>query len=92
FLQGAFELRNGLPGGVPPRSSGPDVIRAMSTEQWLNFIGISLDPKRAGDLRFTINLITPDNGEQYAVEMSNGTLTNIKGYLAKKPDLTVTVN
>src|SRR5215471_456715 len=24
FLQGAFELRNGLPGGVPPRSTGPD--------------------------------------------------------------------
>ncbi len=30
FLQGAFELRNGLPGGVPPRSTGPDVVRAMS--------------------------------------------------------------
>ena len=29
FLQGAFELRNGLPGGVPPRSTGPDVVRAM---------------------------------------------------------------
>ena len=34
FLQGAYELRNGLPGGRPPRSAGPDVIRAMSTEQW----------------------------------------------------------
>jgi alkyl sulfatase BDS1-like metallo-beta-lactamase superfamily hydrolase len=47
FLQGAFELRNGLPGGVPPRSTGPDVVRAMSTEQWLDFVGISMDPKKA---------------------------------------------
>jgi alkyl sulfatase BDS1-like metallo-beta-lactamase superfamily hydrolase len=92
FLQGAFELRNGLPGGVPPRSTGPDVVRAMSTEQWLNFIGISMDPKKAEGIRFTFNLVTPDNGEQYTIEMSNATLTNIKGFQAKIPDLTVTVN
>ena len=92
FLQGAFELRNGLPGGVPPRATGPDVVRAMSTEQWLDFIGISLDPKKADGIRFTINLATPDNGEQYAIEMSNATLTSIKGFQAKQPDLTMTVN
>jgi len=92
FLQGAFELRNGLPGGVPPRSTGPDVVRAMSTEQWLDFIGISMDPKKAEGMRFTFNLVTPDNGEHYAVELSNATLTSIKGFLAKNPDLTVTLN
>jgi alkyl sulfatase BDS1-like metallo-beta-lactamase superfamily hydrolase len=92
FLQGAFELRNGQPGGIPPRATGPDVIRAMSTEQWLDFIGISLDPKKAEGMRFTVNLVTPDNGEQYTIEMTNATLTNIKGFQAKNPDLTVTVN
>jgi len=92
FLQGAFELRNGLPGGIPPRPTGPDVIRAMSTGQWLDFIGISLDPKKAEGIRFTINFVTPDNGEQHTIEMSNATLTNIKGFQAKNPDLTVTVN
>lgn len=92
FLQGAFELRNGLPGGIPARSTGPDVIRAMTTEQWLNFLGISIDPKRADGIHFVMNLITPDNGEQFVVEMSNGTLTNIKGFQAEKPDLTVTIN
>jgi len=92
FLQGAFELRNGLPGGLPPRSAGPDVVRAMSTEQWLDFVGISMDPKRADGLRFTANLVTPDNGEQFVVEVSNATLTSIKGFRAKNPDLTVTVN
>ena len=92
FLQGAFELRNGLPGGVPVRSAVPDVIRAMSTEQWLDFVGISMDPKKAEGMRFTINLATPDNGEKFVVEMSNATLTSIKGFQAPKPDLTVTVN
>ena len=92
FLQGAYELRNGLPGGTPVRSSGPDMIRAMSTENWLDFIGISIDPRKADGMRFTINLVTPDNGEKYLVEMSNATLTNIKGEQASKPDLTITVN
>jgi linear primary-alkylsulfatase len=92
FLQGAYELRNGLPGGTPPRSTGPDVIRAMSTEQWLDFLGISMDPRKADGMRFTINLVTPDNGEKYLIELSNATLTNIKGVQAAKPDLTITLN
>jgi alkyl sulfatase BDS1-like metallo-beta-lactamase superfamily hydrolase len=92
FLQGSFELRNGLPGGTPPRSTGPDVVRAMSTEMWLDFLGISMDPKRADGMRFTINLVTPDNGEKYLVELSNATLTNIEGQQSKNPDLTITVN
>lgn len=92
YLQGAYELRNGLPGGTPPRSTGPDVVRAMSTEMWLDFLGISMDPKRAEGLRFTINLVTPDNGEKYLIELSNATLTNILGQQAKNPDLTITLD
>jgi alkyl sulfatase BDS1-like metallo-beta-lactamase superfamily hydrolase len=67
FLQGAFELRNGL-------------------------LGISMDPKKAEGLRYTISFVTPDNGEKYAIELENATLTNVKGFLAAKPDLTVTVD
>jgi alkyl sulfatase BDS1-like metallo-beta-lactamase superfamily hydrolase len=51
-----------------------------------------MDPKRADGIRFVINLVTPDNGERFVVEMSNATLTTIKGEQAKSPDLTVTVN
>ena len=92
FLGAAYELRHGMPGGASPESSGPDTIRGMSTDLWLNFLGIRLDSKKAEDLKFVINLVTPDNGEKYVVEMSNATLTNIKGQQAKKPDLTITVN
>lgn len=92
YLQGAYELRNGLPQGRAPRSTGPDVIRAMSTENWLDFLGISLDPHKAEGLAFKMNLVTPDNGEKYAVEFSNATLTNIKGEQAQNPDLTLTLN
>ena len=92
YLQGAYELRNGLPTAAAPRASGPDVIRAMSTEMWLDFLGVSMDPKRAEGLSFTLNLVTPDNGEKFLVELSNATLTNIIGQQAKNPDLTITIN
>ena len=92
FLAGAFELRNGIPAGASPKTSGPDMIRAMSTELWLDFLGIRLDSKKAEGVEFTINLVTPDNGEEYVVELSNATLTNIKGFQAKDADLTVTIN
>jgi alkyl sulfatase BDS1-like metallo-beta-lactamase superfamily hydrolase len=92
FLNGAYELRHGIPTGASPKSSGPDMIRAMSTELWLDFLGIRMDSKKAEGMKFTINLITPDNNEKFVVEMSNATLTNIKGFQAKKPDLTVTID
>jgi alkyl sulfatase BDS1-like metallo-beta-lactamase superfamily hydrolase len=92
FLAGAYELRTGIPQGEITKSSSPDVVRAMSTELFLNFLGIRMDSRKAEGMRFTINLITPDNGEKFIVELENATLTNIKGYLASKPDLTLTIN
>ena len=92
FLGAAYELRHGIPAGTPPKSSGPDMIRAMTTELWLNSLGISMDSKKAAGMKFKINFITPDNGEKFVVEMSNSALTNIKGQLAKNPDLTITLN
>jgi len=92
FLAAAYELRSGIPQGETASSSSPDVIRAMSTELFLNFLGIRMDSRKAEDMRFTVNLITPDNGEKFIVELENATLTNIEGFLADKPDLTLTIN
>ena len=92
FLAGAYELRTGIPQGAFASTSSPDVIRAMSTELFLNFLGIRMDSRRAEGMRFTINLFTPDNGEKFVVEMDNATLTNFPGFLAEKPDLTLTIN
>ena len=92
FLAAAYELRSGIPQGETADSSSPDVIRAMSTELFLNFLGIRMDSRKAEGMRFTINLITPDNGEKFLIELENATLTNIQGFLADKPDMTLTIN
>lgn len=92
YLAGAYELRSGISDEEVVEITGPDVIRAMSTELFLNFLGIRMDSRKAEGLEFTMNLITPDNGEKFAVELSKATLTNIEGFLHDSPDLTLTVN
>lgn len=92
YLQLAGELRTGIAAGIAANANSPDVIRAMATDQWLDFLGISMDSRKAAGMRWTINLVTPDNGEKFLVEMSNATLTNIKGFTKPGAELTVTLN
>ncbi len=92
FLAAALELRSGIPEGASPKTGGPDMIRAMTTELWLDFMGIRLDSKKAEGKQFKINLVTPDNKENFVVELSNGTLTNIEGFQADGADLTITID
>jgi alkyl sulfatase BDS1-like metallo-beta-lactamase superfamily hydrolase len=92
YLAGAFELRSGIPSGASPKTGGPDLIRAMSTGLFLDFLGIRMDSKKAEGMEFTINLVTPDNGEKFVVELSNATLTNIEGQQVDDADLTITIN
>lgn len=92
YLAAAYELRSGIPEGEIVSSSSPDVIRAMSTELFLNFLGIRMDGRKAEGMRFTMNLVTPDNGEKFLVELDNATLTNLPGFVSDKPDLSLTIN
>jgi len=92
FLAGAYELRSGIPEGKSTDTAGPDVIRAMTTDLWLDFLAVRLDSKKAEGINFVINLNTPDNDERYVLELSNATLTNIKDQYADKADLDITVN
>jgi alkyl sulfatase BDS1-like metallo-beta-lactamase superfamily hydrolase len=92
FLQGAFELRNGIPDGEAPKSVTPDIIRAMGTGIWLDFLGVKLNSKKAVGINFKMNLITPDNNEKFLIELSNSTLSNVEGFTAKDADLTLTLS
>ncbi len=92
FLGAALELRNGIPQGAPPKSFGPDLVKAMTTDKFLDFLGIRLDASLAEGLSFKINFVTPDNGEEYVLELSNSALTNIAGYRAEDADMTIIVD
>jgi linear primary-alkylsulfatase len=92
FLAAALELRSGIPEGASPKTGGPDMIKAMTTELYLDFLGIRMDSTKADGMQFKINLVTEDNNEKFVVEMSNATLTNIADQQADDADLTITTN
>jgi len=89
---GAKELRDGIVPAASAKSVGPDVIAAMTTELFLDYIGIRVDDEKAAGLAFTINLVTPDNGERFVIEMSNSVLTVLPGHLAKSPTMSITID
>ena len=92
YLQLAAELRSGIAEGTAANSASPDIVSAMETGQWLDFLGISMDSRKAEGMAWTVNLITPDNGQKFKIEMSNATLTNIEGFTDPKANLTITLN
>lgn len=92
FLAGAVELRSGLPSGVTPTATGPDLVRALTTVQFFDFLAIRLDPAKAETLSFVANLTTPDTGQRFVIELSNGALTTLEGATAPEPDVSVTID
>lgn len=91
FLAAALELRSGIPEGASPKSSGPDIIRAMTTELWLDYIAILMDADEVDGKHLVFNLIIPDQGERFVVELSNAALTAVEGYTDDNADLTITI-
>lgn len=92
FLSAAQELRNGVQPFAMPRGASPTVVRAMTTGQWWDAVATRVDSLAADSLNFTLNFVTPDTDQRFVVEMSGGTLSNIEGYLAPNPDVTITMN
>lgn len=64
----------------------------MTTSQWWDAMATRVDSQAAGDLQFIINFSTPDTGQDFVVELSGGTLTNIEGFLSDRADATITIN
>ena len=46
-----------MPTGPSPRAGGPDMIRGMTTDLWLDYLGVRLDSRKAKDTSFVINII-----------------------------------
>jgi alkyl sulfatase BDS1-like metallo-beta-lactamase superfamily hydrolase len=92
FLAAAKELREGVKAPDSVETAGADVLSAMTTEMFLEFLGILVDGSRLAGMHFVMNLSTPDTGEQFVVEVSNSTLTVVEGFQARKPDLALVVD
>jgi alkyl sulfatase BDS1-like metallo-beta-lactamase superfamily hydrolase len=74
YLQGAYELRNGVPRGGGVQSATPDTIKAMPPDMLFDYLGVRLNgPKAAGKV-IKLNVNLTNIGKTYAVVVENGVL------------------
>ncbi len=92
FLSAALELRSGIPAGASPDTGSADVVGALTTEMFFDYLAIRMDSTLVEGVEFTANIIHPDVGEKYVVELSNSTLTTQKGFELPTSDISVTVD
>jgi alkyl sulfatase BDS1-like metallo-beta-lactamase superfamily hydrolase len=74
YLQGALELRNGVPSAGGTNVASPDTIKAMPPEMTFDFFGVRLNGPRAAGKKIVMNIDFTDLQKQYALTVENGVL------------------
>ncbi|MGY3922128.1 MBL fold metallo-hydrolase [Aeromonas jandaei] len=91
YLQGAYELRNGVPTGGGTVTASPDTIRAMTPSMLFDYLSVRINPEKAAGKKMVINMEFTDIGEKHTLSLENSVLTHTTRY-ADKPDVTITLS
>jgi alkyl sulfatase BDS1-like metallo-beta-lactamase superfamily hydrolase len=91
YLCGAVELRNGVKQLPTPNTASPDTIRAMPVEMFLDYLGVRLNPEKAGDAKVAFNLNLTDTNEKWTFGVENGALHHSQVNQAANPNATITM-
>lgn len=74
YLQGASELRNGVPNLQVAVTASPDTIKAMDPEMLFGYLGVRLNGPKAAGRKIVLNVDFTDLKKQYALTVENGVL------------------
>ncbi|MFM4760481.1 alkyl/aryl-sulfatase [Aeromonas veronii] len=91
YLQGAYELRNGVPNVGGTVTASPDTIRAMSPSMLFDYLSVRINPEKAAGKKMVINMAFTDIEEKHTLSLENSVLNHTTRYTAK-PDVTITLS
>lgn len=74
YLQGAYELRNGVPTAGGTQVASPDTIRAMPPDMLFDYLGVRLNGPKAAGKNPTLNVDFTDLQKQYGLTVENAVL------------------
>ncbi|MCP2627440.1 hypothetical protein NLB33_31850 [Mycolicibacterium smegmatis] len=74
YLQGAYELRNGVPTAGGTETASPDTIRAMPPDMLFDYLAVRLNGPKAAGKNITMNIDFTDLRQQYGLTVENGVL------------------
>lgn len=89
YLQGAFELRNGVPKAGGTNTASPDTIRAMPPEMLFDYFAVRLNGPKAAGKKIGLNIDLTDLKQQFGLDVENAVLHH--GKLLAQPDARVTL-
>lgn len=88
YLQGAYELRNGVSSSGGLTTASPDIIKNMPPEMLFDYLAVRILPEKAAGKAFVMNMIFTDLDERYSLYVENSVLNHTKK-LAEKPDVSL---
>ncbi|MGZ6021878.1 MAG: alkyl/aryl-sulfatase [Rhizomicrobium sp.] len=88
YLTGAQELRHGV-ANLPPGGMSVDVLTATTTPMLLDFAAVRVNPKKASERAFKINVELTDRNERHLLTVENGVLIHEAGVSDAKAGATV---
>jgi alkyl sulfatase BDS1-like metallo-beta-lactamase superfamily hydrolase len=91
YLVGAMELRNGVPKVPAVGTVNPDTLRAVSNEQYFDFLGVRLNAGKAEGKTMVLNWNFTDSKQQFVMTLEHSALTYVTGKQAANADATVTL-
>jgi alkyl sulfatase BDS1-like metallo-beta-lactamase superfamily hydrolase len=91
YLQGAFELRNGVRPAALDSVGAADMVSALSVDQLFDSLAIRVNGPRAWNEGLAIDWVFSDLGHTYRTELSNGVLIQDIDPAHGAADLTVTL-
>ncbi|GEO17585.1 alkyl/aryl-sulfatase [Microvirga aerophila] len=74
YLQGASELRHGVPQAGNIETAGPDTVKAMPPEMTFDYLAVRLNGERAAGRKMVVTLDFTDLKEAYTLTVENGVL------------------
>ncbi|MEZ8140542.1 alkyl sulfatase dimerization domain-containing protein [Enterovibrio sp. FF113] len=76
YLQGAYELRNGVPSSGGTQTATPDTIRAMTPEMLFDYLAVRLNAEKAAGKMFSINIDLTDINSHHTLTVENAVLNH----------------
>lgn len=74
YLQGAYELRHGVPALGAPEMAGSDTLRAVPPTLLFDYLAVRLNGARAATQTLRLDLALTDVKERYALTVDRGVL------------------
>jgi alkyl sulfatase BDS1-like metallo-beta-lactamase superfamily hydrolase len=90
YLQGAYELRNGVPQAGGVNSASPDTIKAMPPEMLFDYLAVRLNGPKAAGKKIGLNMSFTGLKKDYGLAVENAVLNY--GKPLAQPDAKVTLS